>query len=426
MGYVFDRWHLSRPPEGAEECGQHKGKVAAAAHGKGKRWQARYDGPDGRELTSLHKTQTEAEREINKQESAKMDGSWVDPARGKMTLEKVIFDVWLPATSTIERTRREYRGVMNRYVVPEWGHRQIRSIRPSQVGAWQNLLTTKHELTGSTPNRVARLVRGVFRMAVIDRMIPLNPFSEIQAPTLVEAQVHPPDIPTVQLIADQAHHDRWAVMAELTAITGLRSGEIRGLTVPKLDLLNRAMDVHQQLVYEPGKGLYFDNLKTTSGRRTLPLNQRAVDLLAWYLATYPPPKDGPRKGLVFTMPDGKPIGESTLDWAFKAMCRKAKVKAYRWHDLRHHYASVLIAGGENPKVVQKRLGHKDVLTTLRIYAHLFAEAEEQTRSVLDDAWAKAAESQKAAPRKAAAQSSPAGGRIPESRRPERDLTVVRP
>nr|WP_250402231.1 tyrosine-type recombinase/integrase [Streptomyces cellostaticus] len=73
------------------------------------------------------------------------------------------------------------------------------------------------------------------------------------------------------------------------------------------------------------------------------------------------------------------------------MCSKAKAKAYRWHDLRHHYASVLIAGNENPKVVSRRLGHKDVAFTMRIYAHLFAEAEEQTRSVLDAAWAEPGE-----------------------------------
>ncbi|MBO8185892.1 hypothetical protein [Streptomyces spirodelae] len=70
-------------------------------------------------------------------------------------------------------------------------------------------------------------------------------------------------------------------------------------------------------------------------------------------------------------------------------------------------------------MVQKRLGHKDVLTTLRVYAHLWAEAEEKTRGVLDDAWAAA--------RKTPAgrgESSRAGGRIPESRTAEKPFTLV--
>ncbi len=422
MGYVADRWHLARPPAGAKECGEHKGKVASSAHGQGKRWQARYLDPDGIERTSLWRTKPEAEKEITKQESAKLSGSWVDPDRGKMAIERVVFDIWLPATNTIERTKHEYRGVMNRYLIPEWEGREIRSIRPSEAGAWQNLLTTKYELSGSTPNRTSRLVRSVFRLAVIDRMIPVSPFDGIKSPTLVPAQIDPPDVDTVRRIMDKAHHDRWAVMTELDAITGLRSGEIRGLHLDKLRLLHKALDVHQQLVYEAGKGYYLDKLKTGAGRRTLPLNKRAVDLLAWYIAKYPPPTTGQWAGLIFTMPEGTPIGESTLDWAFKSMCRKAKAKAYRWHDLRHHYASVLIAGNENPKVVSKRLGHTDVAFTMRIYAHLFAEAEEQTRSVLDAAWAPAGETRKHDPD--APESSAPTGRKPESRRRKPALQQV--
>lgn len=410
MGYVVDRWHLSRPPSRSDECGEHKGKVASTVHGQGKRWQARYVGPDGKERASLWRTQAEAQKEITKQEGAKLDGSWVDLERGKTKVERVVFDVWLPATSTIERTKIEYRGVMKRYLIPEWGDREIRSIRPSEAGAWQNLLTSKYELSGTTPNRTARLVRSVFHLAVLDRMIPLSPFAGLKAPTLVEPQIDPPDIPTVRAVVEQAHHDRWSVMTELTALTGLRSGELRGLHLDKLQLLHKALDVHQQLVFEAGKGFYLDKLKTGAGRRTIPLNHRAVDLLAAYIAKYPPTAQGQWAGLIFTMPGAKPIGESTLDWAFKAMCRKAKAKAYRWHDLRHHYASVLIAGRENPKVVSKRLGHKDVAFTMRIYAHLFTEAEEQTRSVLDKAWA----AQDSVPTEAA-KSSQLSGRIPEPR-----------
>ncbi|MFF9279578.1 tyrosine-type recombinase/integrase [Streptomyces griseosporeus] len=394
--------------------------MASAVHGQGKRWQARYLGPDGKERTSLWRTKPEAEKEVTTQESAKLSGSWIDPDRGKTKIERVVFDIWLPATNTIERTKREYRGVMNRYLIPEWAGREIRSIRPSEAGAWQNLLTTKYELAGTTPNRVARLVRSVFRLAVIDRMIPLSPFDGIKAPTLVAPQIDPPDVDTVRAILDEAHHDRWAVMTELDALTGLRSGEIRGLRLDKLRLLHKALDVHQQLIYEAGKGYYLDKLKTGAGRRTLPLTQRAVDLLAEYIAKYPPATSGPWAGLVFTMPDGQPIGESTLDWAFKAMCRKAGARPYRWHDLRHHYASVLIAGGENPKVVSKRLGHTDVAFTMRIYAHLFAEAEEQTRSVLDAAWGRSGETQ----REGGAESSQATGMVPESRQGKRRLVQV--
>lgn len=93
----------------------------------------------------------------------------------------------------------------------------------------------------------------------------------------------------------------------------------------------------------------------------------------------------------------------------------AGTQARHLHELRHHYASVLMAGGENPKVVSKRLGHKDVMVTMRVYAHLFAEAEEKTRDVLDAAWGEPGETGRET------ESSAASGRIPETHAENRRL-----
>jgi len=419
MGYVADRWHKTRPGPDEPECGEHKGRVASKAHGVGKRWQARYDDPNGREITSLWATKAEAEREINKQESAKQSGSWLDPKAGQITVERFALDSWLPAQNINGRSEAEYLGALRRYLFPAWGSRQIRSIKPSEAGAWQQSLTSEHNLSGQYPNRVARYVRGVFKLAVIDRVIAVSPFEQIPAPTLVESTVQPPDVAEVRQLIAAAHKPMWGALLEVTALTGLRSGEVRGLTVDRTDFLRRTLHVEQQLVQEKKGAMYLDKLKTGAGRRVVPLTQRAVDVLAAHLATYPPRTDGDWPGLVFALPLGKPIQESSLDWAIKNICRRAGVKPRHWHELRHHYASVLIAGGENPKVVQKRLGHKDVMTTLRTYAHLFAEAEEQTRSVLDAAWAVPGETG------SEAESLEQGGRIPESRSGEGDVVQLR-
>lgn len=408
MGYVADRWHKKRPGPDEPKCGEHKGLVASKVHGVGKRWQARYDDPSGREITSLHRTKAEAEQEIIKQEAAKQQGSWLDPKAGLVTVEKYALETWLPAQNIIGRSVKEYRGALDRYLIPEWGNRQIRSIKPSEAGAWQQLLTSKYNLSGSYPNRVARYVRGVFKLAVIDRVIAVSPFDGIKAPTLVESSVTPPDVAEVRQMIDAAYKPLWADMIEVDAQTGLRSGELRGLKEDRIDFLRRTILVDQQLVYEPGKGLYLDKLKTGAGLRVIPVPQRTIDILAARIAANPPARDGEWQGLVFTMPNGNPIGESTFDWAIKNTCRKAGLALRHAHELRHHYAAVLIAGGENPKVVQKRMGHKDVMTTLRVYAHLFAEAEERTRDVLDAAWADPGETA------SGKESLQQGGTVPES------------
>lgn len=420
MGYVADRWHRSRPAAEGDPTCEHRGRVPSASHGKGKRWQARYDGPDGRERTALFATRVEAERHLVKQEHDKATGSWLDPRAGRITVERFALEVWLPSQSIIDRTRVEYLGALRRYVFPEWGGREMRSIKPSEAGAWQQALTARYGLSGSYPNRVARLVRGMFRLAVVDRVIPVSPFDGIKAPTLAESAVHPPDVPEVRRLIAAAYRPRWAVMLELAALTGLRSGELRGLTVGSVDFLRKALRVERQIVKEKGErgGLSFADLKTGAGRRVIPLSQRAVDLLAAYMADYPPAAGGPWAGLVFAMPDGEPVQHQTLDWALKRTCELAGVEPRHWHELRHHYASVLIGGGENPTVVQRRLGHRDISTTLRTYSHMFAEAEERTRGVLDAAWAVPGE---AVPDG----SSGSGGRIPESRGKVAEFRQVR-
>lgn len=376
MGHVRDLWH-KKGPDGQLE--------RTSYYGKGKRWQARYETPDGPK-TRLFAKKVDAEKEVTKQDAAVLAGDWLDPEAGKVKVGDFAFDVWLPGQDIKGRSEIEYRGVLNRYLIPEWGRRQMRSVRPSEAMAWQALLTSKYELTGTTPNRVARYIRSVFNLAVIDRVIRVSPFAGIKAPTAVQPKVYPPDVAQVRQIIGCAYTDLWRAMFELDALTGLRSGELRGMRLEKFDALRMAYKVDQQLVYERGKGLSFDDLKTGSGKRVLPLNRRAVDLLAAYIAAHPPPKTGPWAGLIFTMPGGQPIGESTIAWAIQATCKKAGLNPHHLHELRHHYASVLIAGRESPNVVQQRLGHKDVLTTLRIYAHLWAEAEEKTRGVLDAAW----------------------------------------
>jgi integrase len=55
---------------------------------------------------------------------------------------------------------------------------------------------------------------------------------------------------------------------------------------------------------------------------------------------------------------------------------------FSFHDLRHHYASLLISAGENVKVVQARMRHASARTTLDIYAHLWPEADESTRTAV--------------------------------------------
>jgi len=86
--------------------------------------------------------------------------------------------------------------------------------------------------------------------------------------------------------------------------------------------------------------------------------------------------------LVFANYDGKPIDPSTLTYNFGRIVKRAGLRA-RFHDLRHNYASLMLAAGVHPKIVSEALGHSTVAITLDIYSHVTPGLQEAAAKQLD-------------------------------------------
>lgn len=176
---------------------------------------------------------------------------------------------------------------------------------------------------------------------------------------------------------------RYRALVLVGAGTGLRPGELFGLTVPALDLMGQDLYVERQLVRVRGKGVELRQvLKTDSSYRTVPLGRVVVDLLLEQMEEWVPTPD---LGLVFTNQRGAPIQQHPFAMVWATARENAGLDA--WvngpHQLRHHFASVLIASGASVKVVQRRLGHASAKTTLDAYGHLFPDDENATRAAID-------------------------------------------
>jgi integrase len=90
---------------------------------------------------------------------------------------------------------------------------------------------------------------------------------------------------------------------------------------------------------------------------------------------------------VFTMQVGTPLHWANISArALKPALKKAGIQSLRWHDLRHTFASLLIAGGANITFVSRQLGHSSSQITLSVYAHLLDREEQaqRTREMLQD------------------------------------------
>ena len=131
----------------------------------------------------------------------------------------------------------------------------------------------------------------------------------------------------------------------------------------------------------PGSEPQFGPPKTKASHRTVPLAAVTLEVLAAHLAQYPSGEDG----LVFTTSRGEPWRRT----AFGEAIRSARTAAglpdgVSFHDLRHHFASVLIAAGCSIKAVQSALGHANASETLDAYSHLWPADEDRIRDAIEN------------------------------------------
>lgn len=86
---------------------------------------------------------------------------------------------------------------------------------------------------------------------------------------------------------------------------------------------------------------------------------------------------------VFCKQDGTILSRQCIQQSFKRMCNAANVSYRSFHSLRHTHASMLLANGVHPKIVQERLGHARISTTLDTYSHLIPGMQREAVKVFN-------------------------------------------
>jgi integrase len=337
------------------------------------RWRARYRDPGGRERAKHFARRIDAERWLDGKRAQLVRGDYVDPAAGKVTFGEYAA-TWQAGQVCRPSSAAKIDRTLRRHVLPRWESRPIGSIRPSEVQSW-----VREVADHLAPNTVASVVRtasAVFRAAIADRLIAVSPCAGVKLPEIVSDRVTPLELSQVHALADEMP-DRYRALVVLGAGTGVRISEALGLTVDRVDFLRRMLTIDRQLVAVGELG----PPKTRASVRDIPLPDVVLDALSQHLAAFP------SDGFVFTNEAGRPIARNRFAevWS-RARGAAALPTAVTYHDLRHHYASLLIRHGESVKVVQARLGHASAAETLDTYSHLWPDSEDRTRNAVDSVW----------------------------------------
>lgn len=285
------------------------------------------------------------------------------------------FDFWLKSVKgTVRPKTYESYDLNVRRLKPLIGRSRLSTLKPPAIeGAYASLLN--QGLSAQSVRQAHTVLHTALKKAVGWELIARNPSDAVSVPrperhemkTLSQAQVQ-------RLFASTAD-DRLHALWVLLTTTGMRLGEACGLRWQDLDLERGLATVQRALQRQHGAGLVFVEPKTKQSRRNVQLAQGTVVALMAHRKSQLEErlKAGAAwqdNDLVFCRVDGTPLQISNLPGVFHRALEKAGLPPVRIHDLRHTAATLLLAMGENPKVVQEMLGHSTVMMTLEVYSHV--------------------------------------------------------
>lgn len=341
------------------------------------KWRARYRDPAGKEHARHFDRKVDAQHWLDAETAGIVRGDWVDPRSGRITFDEWFADwserqVW--ADGTLEAARQAAASVT-------FGHLPVRQILRSHVEAWVKTMTTSLAIT--TTRMRFNYVHMAFRAAVRDKIIREAPSDGVALPKVARAEVTMliPTPEQVALARVSSPDPAFVGFVAVCAYAGLRLGEAAGLQVGDVDFLRREIRIRRQIQGQARSSTKVTDPKAGSAR-TVYISDELVELLsvqaglAW----------GEERWLFGF---GELLNRNSAGHQWRQTRSKVGMDAFTLHDLRHFYASGLIADGCDVVTVQHALGHSSPMITLNTYSHLWPRAEDRTRAAAASLWVSA-------------------------------------
>lgn len=294
-------------------------------------------------------------------------GEWIDPRRGRVPLSDVAAD-WLNSRGLVKRrTRESDESNWRNYIQARFGNWPVSAITAAEVSAWVGGLVDR-DLAPATATRALATLRSILAFAVADGRVSHNVAATVRRPTSGRGRREGRALTLAELHAlTAACTGPYRDVVPVLALAGLRWGELAGLQVgDRLSAPGPGLRVSRAMLGSEGGGtLFLDTLKNHRAR-TVPLVAELVPIIERWSEGKEP------EAWLFAAPGGGPLRES--NWKRSVGWQAAKAAAglpdVRVHDLRHTAASLWLAAGADPKVVQRVLGHATAAMTMDLYGHL--------------------------------------------------------
>lgn len=245
----------------------------------------------------------------------------------------------------------------------------------------------KATLSKSYINRILGHLKIVLDRAVKDGVIESNPVNDVSHLPRENRKVEFWELDEFQKVMNQIPEDsiqnkQRKLVFETLFYTGLRIGELLGLTWSNINFEKQQITVEKTLIYQDKKHWYLSTPKTKNAYRTIGIGKKLTGKLAEW-------KELQQRIGVFeyiTQIDGTFTPPYSFSIWLKEAAKKANVKPIKLHALRHSHVSLLIEQNIQPLIIQERLGHANIQITLGTYGHLYAKSDEMVVTALDNLW----------------------------------------
>lgn len=385
-GSIFQRTN----PDGSK--GLWVGTISFGFNAQGKR----------RRRTVYGKTKGDVMRKLAKFQTDKAKGTLREAS--KLTVAQYLA-AWLQDTARLTvkaSTLHSYKGLVDREIVPRIGGENLSKLTKLHVKKLYSMMETD----GKSP-RARQMVHAVLRKAledaVEDEIVPANVAASKKLRPKApkgEAQFLTPS--QAERFLEFVKGDRLHALYCLAVHSGLRQGELFGLTWADVDLDNGTVTVRRTLTELNGR-LEDGTPKSKAGRRTVELPPVTIDALIAHKRQLLI-EGNAGQPYVFCSPEGKRLRKSNVQRrSFKPILKRANDAARKavegtdaepellpdipFHALRHTHATILLDQGVHPKLVQTRMGHSQIGLTLDTYSHVIKGMDRKASDAIAKAFA---------------------------------------
>ena len=364
-------------------------------------WQGRYtegfDPGTGKQIqrSITGKTQKEVAQKLRQITASLDDGTYKAPC--KLTVGEWL-DIWTQdyLVSVKPRTVDSYKTTVENHLKPAFAAMKLDALKTQDVQRFYNSLQVECGDRKPLSAKSVRNIHGVFHKAMQQAVklghIRTNPADPCDLPRAVRKDIHPLDNEAIARFLKVARGHRYEAIYVLTLFTGLREGEVLGLTWDCINFHTGIISVEKQMQLHQDKGSKgYELVSPKNGRsRTIVAAQTVLARLQqqrrWQMqqklllgSDWQNPE-----GLVFTNEFGTYLTKPTVYREYKRIVAAIGCPNARFHDLRHSYAVAAIRARDDIKTVQGNLGHATAAFTLDVYGHVTDQMKRESADKMED------------------------------------------